>query len=150
MPELTVAELASLRDRDYIAEVKARLRDDSRWVVLLDPVLTARTRWGLTRIIESIDEQKDRVAESGETDEEWLRRVNALRRYTKNRLDRMAPVDIGARSNTKEARAWRAFSARLARALATTDPDALDVLYAPYGGMTAAEWLSARDAKAAR
>lgn len=143
MPKLTAAELAALGGREYIGEIKSRLRDDHAWVTLLDPSLVERTRWGLTRIVTSIDEQKSRVlSESGAMPDAWLKSVDALRSYASARLSRLLPP-----SNTKEIRAWKTFSARLATALERVDPVALDLLETPYGGLTAAEWLAARDTK---
>lgn len=151
MPELTIAELASLESRAYVDEIKARLRDDNAWVLMLDPVLCDRTRWGLVRIINSIDAQKQRADGVGPTHDKWLVSVNALRRHAKRRLDMMVPVEsvhLGAISTSKEARAWRAFSARLAVALHEGDSSALDSLTTPYGGLTARQWMTAREQKA--
>ncbi len=142
MPRLTPAQLAALAPREYITEIKARLRDDVAWLELLDPRLVERTRWGLTQIIESIDRQRARIAD---TDPEWTRRSTALKGWAQERLSVMAPPLSGV-SSTKEARAWRAFSARLAQELAKRDPGALELLEAPYGGLTAAEWLEKREA----
>lgn len=147
MPELSVLQLASIDGRAYIAEIKARLRDDAAWVVLLDPALLERTRWGLSRIISSVDEQKDRVARSGTMDQEWLGRVDGLRRLAKRRLDRMTLENPRVESNTKQARAWRAFSAQLAKVLEDYDPTALERIKSPHGGLSAAEWLAAREEK---
>ena len=60
-------------------------------------------------------------------------------------LPGMEPVEVAARSNTKEAQAWRAFSARLARRLEEAAPGALETIWTPYGGMTAAQWLAVRE-----
>jgi len=147
MPELTVLQLASIDGRAYIAEIKSRLRDDAAWVILLDPALLERTRWGLNRIINSLDEQKARVVESGTGDREWLNRVDGLRRFAKRRLDRMTLDNPRIESNTKQTRAWRAFSARLARVLEDYDPTALEGIQSPHGGLSAAEWLAAREEK---
>lgn len=143
MPELTIPELAALDARGYAAEIKNRLRDDVAWVQLLDPVLAERTRYSLTKIIESIDAQRARIG----IDEEWLNRATRLRRLVKRRLDAMAPSESRAISNAKDARLWRALSARLARRLEAVDPDALQSLEMPYGGMSVADWLAARDEK---
>jgi hypothetical protein len=62
-------------------------------------------------------------------------------------LETLAPQEPVQRSSGREARAWRAFSARLARALDAGDPTALDRLQVPYGGLTAREWLAAREEK---
>lgn len=144
MPEPTVAELAALAGREYIEQIKSRLRDDERWVVMLDPILVERTRWALTRIIDSIDAQKERVLAAGTETEGWLIRIGSLRSYAQSRLGRIAPVGV---STSKEARAWRAFSASLATALADIDPSALETLQAPYGGLSAAAWLQKRNEK---
>lgn len=147
MPELTTAELAALDSREYRFEVKERIRDDEAWLELLAPELIDRTRWALINMIASIDDQKKRVAAAGPTDLLWLTRVNTLRRYTKARLDRMPPGPTLTLSNRKEARAWRAFSATLARLLIEHAPEALQGIEAPYDGLGVAEWLSLRDEK---
>lgn len=147
MPD-AVEELATLGGREFIGEVKSRLRNDARWQVMLSPALIDRTRWALGRIISSIDEQIERVTLSGTAEESWLMSINALRRYAKLRYDTMpSDTPIQAMSTTKEARAWRAFSARLAHILDGYDPTALDDLKTPYGGLSAREWLAAREEK---
>lgn len=148
MPELTIAELVSMEPREYVGEIKSRLRDDEAWAVLLSPELMARTRWALGRIISSIDDQKARILGAGGGDATWLKRVDSLRRYAKTRLDRIAPEDEAyALSSSKESKAWRSFSAQLARALVDGDPTALDRVRPPYADMSVLEWLEARDNK---
>lgn len=147
MPDLTIPQLAALDGRSYASEVKARLRDNEAWVALLDPVLVERTRYILNRLVDSVDAQKARVAVEGASDPNWLRNANRLRNYAKTRLDAMAPPEAPILSSSKETRAWRSFSAQLASALAAADPRALDTLKTPYGGMTAREWLTAREEK---
>lgn len=148
MPKLTTMELAALKPREYIGQVRSRLRDNEAWADVLAPELMPRTQWALGRIIASIDEQKVRVAGSGIDDPDWLIRVNSLRRYTKMRLEQIAPADSPyIISGTKEAKAWRAFSARLARALASGDVDAIYSINPPYTDLSTLEWLDARDAK---
>lgn len=146
-PELTLSQLAALDHKGYVHQIKARLRDDERWLVLLDPVLVERTRASLARVIDSIDAQKTRVAEEGDVDQKWLHSINGLRRHAKARLDAIAPTVAPVISGSKEARAWRRFSARLAGVLESADHPALDELKAPYGGLTAREWLAAREEK---
>ncbi len=149
MPDMSLAELASLPNREYIVQVKLRLRNDEAWLTVLDPRLAGRTRWALSRIIQSIDQQRLRVERDGTATDSWLRSVESLRRYAKDRLDKMPlPEEVTPhRSANREAKAWRAFSATLARRLAQADPESLEVVLAPYGGLTAAQWLSARDEK---
>lgn len=140
MPELNIAKLAALDPREYIEQIKAWLRNDEAWLLLLAPELTERTRLGLDQIIASIDRQRARI---GDTDPEWTRKVMVLRGFAKARLDAMPAPHVGL-SSTKEARAWRAFSARLARQLAKSDPAALEAMKTPYGGLSAAQWLNER------
>jgi hypothetical protein len=147
MPEHMIEDLASLDGRGYMDQIKSRLRDDEAWEVLLNPVLIERTRWGLNRLIESITEQKVRAEERGTVGAAWLKGVNSLQRLARGRLETLAPQEPVQRSSGREARAWRAFSARLARALDAGDPTALDRLQVPYGGLTAREWLAAREEK---
>jgi hypothetical protein len=137
---MTLAQLAALDPRRYLSEIKERLRDDPAWLELLDPRLVERTRWGLTQIIASIARQRERI---GDTDPEWVRRSSRLSDLARDRLEAMPPT-VSSTSSTKEARAWRAFSARLARELAKSDPEALDALKTPYGGLSAAQWLYER------
>lgn len=140
MPRLTLAELATLDPIEYTAVVKSSLRYDELWVELLHPVLVERTRLSLTRMIESVDRQRERI---GGTDPAWTKRAMVLRNAAKDRMDAMPPPS-GGTSSTKEARAWRAFSAKLARELAKSDPAVLDELKVPYGGLSAAQWLYQR------
>lgn len=144
--KLSISELASLDGRGYVNEIKARLRNDTTWVELQSPILIERTRWGLTRLIESIDDQVERAALADDAEPNWLRSVTSLKRLAQNRLDRLVVIEP-EQSSSKEARAWKAFAARLARVLGDNDPAALQRLQAPYGGLTAAEWLTARDEK---
>jgi hypothetical protein len=141
---MTVPMLASLEPRDYVESVRSRLGDDEDWVILLDPRLEARTRWAVDRIITSIDRQIEKI---GDTDPSWKRRVTALRRLAVHRQRQMVPVEAVPLSNTREARDWRDFAALLARVLGEIDPAALQRLQAPYGALSAAEWLERRNAK---
>jgi len=147
LQQLVIQRLLTATGREYIDEIKRRLRNDDAWALMVCPELEERTRWALSRIIESIDDQVRRASERSDTPptEDWLRRVNTLRRYVGNRLSEMEPVEVAARSNTKEAQAWRAFSARLARRLEEAAPGALETIWTPYGGMTAAQWLAVRE-----
>lgn len=149
MLHLTAEDLASLGAREYIGQIKLRLSDDSQWEILVGPKLKDRTRWGLGRIVSSIDSQKARNAEMGPVNPDWLTRVNALRRLAQNRLDVVTVRTGPAVSSTREAKTWRAFSATLARLVETHDPEALNELQAPYGGISASQWLHAREAKKA-
>jgi hypothetical protein len=147
---MSIPALASLDGRGYITEMKARLRDDAAWDELLDPTLVERTRWGLNRLIESIEEQKERAVREHDADPGWLRAVNTLQGLAQGRLEGLEGVDArgsATPASSREARAWRGFAARLARVLAEADPAALQRLRTPYGGLTAAEWLSAREEK---
>ena len=153
MPEVTVAKLLKLDGKAYANEVKRRLTDNDAWLILLDPRLVEKTRFALTRMIVSIDAQKVRAAlrEPMDTPEarRWLHGIGLLRGYVTRRLEEMpTPVELPS-SSTKEARAWRAFSAQLADELAKVDPEALERIRAPYGVLTASQWRSARQAKAA-
>lgn len=143
---LTIAEIAALDMRGYVAELKARLRNDEAWVSMLEPVLVERTRFTLGKIISSIDAQKARVDAEGSVDAKWLSSVNALRRHATARLDLMPPA-VAPISANRDVRAWRAFSARLARLLDESSPGVLDGIEAPHGGLTATQWLKAREAK---
>lgn len=144
MHELTTKQLAALGGRDYINEIKNRLRDDSRWAFMIEPELVEYTRWALETIIASIDAQQARVSDGD--DPKWVKSMVTLRRLCQARLSALSPSQTPI-SSTREARAWRAFSARLAMALDDHDPTALDSLQAPYGGLTARQWLDARHAK---
>jgi len=148
---MSIPALASLDGRGYITVMKSRLRDDEAWDELLDPILVERTRWGLTRLIESIDDQKERAVREHDADPSWLRSVNTLQRLAKGRLEALEALEgtgsPATLASSREARAWRGFAARLARILAEADPEALQRLRTPYGGLTAAEWLSAREEK---
>jgi len=142
----TLAEIAALDMRGYTAEVKTRLRSDEAWLMMLEPIVLERTRFTLQRIIHSIDLQKARVDASGTVDAKWLSSVNALRRHASARLDVMPPSTAPVSAN-RDVRAWRSFSARLARLLDESTPGVLDHVEAPYGGLTARQWLEAREAK---
>jgi len=142
---MTPHDLAALDVKSYVAELKSRLRDDQRWADMLDPLLVERTRDVLTRMIESLDAQKARAVRDGISDSRWLHGMGDLRRYALRRLEVM-PLPIGG-SSSKESKAWRAFSARLAEELLVVDPLTLNKLKAPYGDMTAREWLKARNEK---
>lgn len=147
MSELTLANLLAMRPIEYSAVVKARLRNDEEWVILLDPVLANRTRGVLNRIIDSIEAQKERAREEGQTDTSWVHRMNTLHRYVKQRLEAMGASEGVIESRTKEARAWKAFGARLAAALADEAWEAIDEIHTPYGQLTARQWLESREAK---
>lgn len=149
MPDLTIAELASLDGKGYTAELKLRLRDNDAWAILVEPQLIQRTRFTLNRMIDSIDGQIERITAEGTATESWLKGINSLRRLVKLRLDALVILTEYGPSTSKEIRAWRTFSALLAAALDEEDSSALDALKTPYGGLTAREWLAVRREKEA-
>lgn len=145
---MSVPALAALDPRTYTTEVKARLGDDIAWAVLLDPVLVERTRRALASLVASIEDQKLRATDEGDADLRWWKSVNRLQELAQGRLATLTPRNTDRTpASSREARAWRGFAARLAQVLAEADPDALTRLQTPYGGLTAAEWLNARDEK---
>ena len=144
MKDYTVAQLGALGGRDYIEQIKARLTDDEAWQIMAHPALVEYTRWGLNKMLESIDAQFLRSSQND--DERWLRRMESLRRMCQDRLNQILP---NRPSNNRETKAWKAFSARLAGVIAEIDPEALEALKAPYGGVSARQWLDSRGAKRA-
>jgi len=143
MPERISTEvLKRLDGRGYVNAVKSRLSDDAAWEQLTHPDLIPRTRWALTRLVSSIEEQKRRQ-DAAAADAAWLIGVNNLQRLARARLSAL-PGEVGTGSANKEIKAWKAFSARLA---GLVDPAMLETVSAPYGGLTAAEWLNARGEK---
>lgn len=137
--------LTALPGRDFINEVKLRIRDDEAWAPMVAPVRVEKTRWALTRLIDNIDGQLARV---GDTDDaRWIAGITALRGSCQRRLDALPPAPTPRLSNNKETRAWRGFAARLAEVIEEIDPEVLDELKAPYGAMTARQWLKAREEK---
>lgn len=147
-PKLSIVQLAALDSKEYVAEIKARLRNDEAWAALVGPTLLVRTRHELTRMVDSIDFQRNRALSAGTAAPGWLTSLDALRRLLTLRLVPLGPDPEPVRSNNKEIRAWRSFSARLAAVLREDDHPALDDLKTPYGGLTAREWLAAREEKA--
>ncbi len=148
---MSVPALAALDPRTYTTEVKARLGNDIAWAVLLDPVLVERTRRSLASLVASIEDQKLRATDEGDADLRWWKSVNRLQGLAQGRLATLTPRNTDrTTASSREARAWRGFAARLAQVLAEADPEALTRLQTPYGGLTAAEWLNARDEKQER
>jgi hypothetical protein len=142
MPEPSVKELAALGGRSYINEVKLALTHEKRWARLVGPELMEYTRWALDRIIDSIDSQKERAgATAGAA---WLRSVNSLRGLCVRRLGDLPNVPT---SHNREIQAWKEFSAELAASIRAYSPESLSLLSAPYGNMTALQWLESREAK---
>lgn len=139
-----IERLASMKGREYIDEVKARLTDDTGWLLLVVPELEESTRWALTTILDSIDRQKAR--QTAPSSPKWLRSMESLRRLCQSRLDGMGALPEPV-SNNRETKAWRALSARLAGELLEIDPTVLDRIQAPYGGLTTRQWLDLRQSK---
>lgn len=149
MSELTNYQLTALDGKSYADEIKARLRNDESWAAMVSPLLIDRTQLALQRIIQSIDAQKERIVNSGTAEPRWLTSIDALRRLLQSRLSEIEPtIEEPRTSANRETRAWRSFSARLAAVLEEDDHPALDAMKTPYGGLTAREWLAARDEKA--
>lgn len=138
--------------REYITQIKLRLRDDDAWAELVSEELVNRTRWGLTRLAESIAAQIERANKDAHTDRAWLRSITLLRDMVEYRLaelpDRVEHHQpLRTESSSREARAWRGFAAKLASVVAEVDPDALRGLQTPYGNLEVEDWLAAREAK---
>ena len=138
--------------REYIAQIKLRLRNDDAWAELVSEELVNRTRWGLTRLAESIAAQIERANKDAHTDRMWLRSITLLRDMVEDRLaelpDRVEHHQpLRTESSSREARAWRGFAAKLASVVAEVDPAALRGLQTPYGNLEVEDWLAAREAK---
>lgn len=152
MSRITKETLRSMGGREYIAQIKLRLRDDDAWAELVSEELVNRTRWGLTRLAESIAAQIERASKDAHTDRAWLRSITLLRDMVEDRLaelpDRVEHHQpLRTESSSREARAWRGFAAKLASVVAEVDPDALRGLQTPYGNLEVEDWLAAREAK---
>ena len=152
MSRITKETLRSMGGREYITQIKLRLRNDEAWAELVSEELVSRTRWGLTRLAESIAAQIERANKDAHTDRAWLRSITLLRDMVEDRLaelpDRVEHHQpLGTGSSSREARAWRGFAAKLASVVAEVDPDALRGLQTPYGNLEVEDWLAAREAK---
>ena len=152
MSRITKEMLRSMGGREYIAQIKLRLRNDDAWAELVSEELVNRTRWGLTRLAESIAAQIERADKDTHTDRGWLRSITLLRDMVEDRLaelpDRVQHQQPArTESSSREARAWRGFAAKLASVVAEVDPDALRGLQTPYGNLEVEDWLAAREAK---
>ena len=143
MPK-TPLQLANLQGRPFIEEMKRALEADERWESFTDPLVIERTRWGLGVVIGSINSQ---IAAEAVPNPRWLQGVNKLRRLCRLRQGNLPVHDGEVVSGAGEARAWRTFAGVLAQRLADADPDALEGVYAPYGGMNGMDWLIARNRK---
>lgn len=140
--------LMKLDAHTYRATIKMCLKDDYHWPMFETDQTVLRTRVELNYMIESIDAQKERVRASGTSTESWIRSIDGLRRMLVEKLMKLPATDLPLVSGNKEARTWRAFSARLADELAKVAPAALETIQAPYGGQSAAQWREAREEKA--
>lgn len=151
---MSEAALAAADGRTFIDEMKRRLGDDEAWEEMLTPLLRARTKWGLTMLIDSLAKQRERAVYNNQADARWLVSVDTLRRIAQSRLQEMSywrgarePVEVVTVPSSREARAWRGLAASLAEELGKHDPVALEEFTTPYGGLSVAEWLNAREAK---
>lgn len=144
MSEQMTAYLAGLDHKQYSREMQIRFKDDKAWLDMLDPRIVERTRSALVWMIDSIKAQQEAARKRGENDKDWVKRGNLLASYAAQHLSKMPPEPP---SSTKEAQAWRAFSAKLAQALRDNDTKAIKTIRAPYSGLTASEWLIAREEK---
>ena len=162
-----IRTLIGLTGRDYVGQIKLRLRDDEAWKDLLAPSLVTRTEWGLTALYDSLDEQVQRANGDMNTDTNWLRSVYVLMGLVKRRLDGLPEdwAEIGnaaheasiagrgsagsagsaraARTSTEE---WAALVAELAEIVEEFDPDALVGLRVPNQNIDVVDWLAAREA----
>jgi hypothetical protein len=149
--ELSVGQLAALDAKAFTTELRVRLRRDDYWAILLEPSIIERTRYTLVKIIASVDAQRLRAAQEGTTTEHWLRAINALQRWSQERLNAMPPApEAPLVPSNRETRAWKGFSARLAEELERVEPEALERIQTPYGGLTLSQWLAARREKEGR
>ena len=159
--------LIGLAGRDYIGQIKLRLRDDEAWKDLLAPSLVTRTEWGLTALYDSLDEQVQRANGDMNTDTNWLRSVYVLMGLVKRRLDGLpedwaeignaaheasiaglatAAARAGSAANTASTEEWAALVAELAEIVEEFDPDALVGLRVPNQNIDVVDWLAAREA----
>lgn len=144
---LTVLQLRNLSPRDYLVEVKLRLRDDMAWVEMLDPSLLGRTMMALDRIVSSLDEQLERGRRQHPVDIPWIRSMETLRRLVVRRQEGLRHGSTTAVSDSRQARAWRGLAARLASIIEDQAPYLLDGITIPQSDLPVTEWLAERRAK---
>lgn len=143
----TPIQLKNLSGRDFTNEVKARLRDDSAWVVLLDPIVIQRTAWALGRMIDSLNEQLARGRAARFPDEAWILAMETLRRLAVRRQEGLETAGRPPVADSRQARAWRGFAARLAAILEEQSPDLIEGMVIPFDNLPVSDWLEARRAE---
>ena len=140
----TATQLANLPGRPFIEEMKHCLSEDERWEVFTDPLILDRTRWGLITVIDSIDKQ---IKDEPYPTPKWLHGVNKLHKLCRLRLGNLPVNDGPVISGSRETAAWRTFAWVVAKSLAEVDPDALEAIMTPFGGMNGMDWVIAQNRK---
>ena len=141
--------LQDLNDEEFADEMSASLGNDLRWHPFVDGQVIEHTKSALAKLTASLDAQLLRYGAGPEADLEWVARTKGLRGIVNARTKevdrRVARME---NSHTEEKRAWKAFAHELCEIIEDAGLAVeLDDLDAPFGGITAREWVSRRRVK---
>lgn len=139
--------LHALDDEEFADEMKDSLGDDLRWHSFMDGTIVDRTHGALEVLHAKLTSQILVRGEDEDVDRGWLSRARGLRAMV---LARVRQVDRVGASNTTILRRWKAFAHELCEIVEDSDlADELLVTDAPFGDITAQQWVSRRREKRA-
>lgn len=137
--------LDELDDEEYSDEMQHSLGDDIRWAPFKETSRLERTLSALEVLSASLTDQILRHGEGENVNREWLGRARGLRGIVLARVRQVTRLEA---SHTARERMWKAFAHDLCEIVEDSDLDyELDELDAPFGDITARQWVARRRVK---
>lgn len=138
--------LMELGELDFDDALGDSLNTLARFAPFLEPGVIHRTVENLGSTRDAIDAQLVRWGDGKSDDPEWESKAKSRRALVSSRLHtaqaRVRKSDVNKNFQISQ---WKRFAHRLAEALNSSNNDiALDDIQAPYGDITAGEWLDRR------
>lgn len=138
-------KLDELNDEEYSDEMQESLGNDIRWAPFVDGTRLDRTLSALEVLSASLTDQILRHGEGPNVNKEWLGRARGLRGIV---LARVRQVNRLEASRVARERAWKRFAHELCEIIEDSDlAEELDEIDAPFGDITAQQWVSRRRVK---
>jgi hypothetical protein len=147
----TTTDLIAMSDEDFERKLAENLGNKLEFAKFITPPVVDATIDWITNRIDSVDAQLARYSNASNADPNWEQRTAGFRRLLVSRLATAERrVHAEPTSNADRERVWKEFAHQLAGAMVNDESDigetfdALDTIRAPYGEITAREWLARR------
>lgn len=145
--------LSELNDAEYLDEIGLAVGDDTAWAKFVVEPLLGRTQDALDMLSASLASQVLRYGNTPDADLEWVHRAQGMQRLVAARSKQVRRrLGVGQpgleQGHGARETLWKAFAHELCELVEDSDlAGELDDVDAPFGNITAQEWVSRRRVK---